>query len=1216
MNLASWNVRGLNKASHQREVTNFITSNSISFMGLLETKVKWDKSQKISQKINNKWSWEFNYDHHSNGRIWVGWDPSIWKVGLLSSSDQQMTCNVEFLEKHLAFIVTFVYAQNKPHHRLPLWDALSSLSSVITLPWCVTGDFNCVLSLDEVLGGREHWTPAMESFKDCLHTSGLGHIKSIGEAFSWSNNRPLQPIYKRLDRMLANKEWFSAFTESVAMVKNRGIMDHCPLLLTVPMSLQRFKKPFQFFNFLKDRPDFLSVVQTAWISEPSHGDHMLSLQRKLKKVKLALIDLNRKSGNVHTNVQLARTAVENAQRDLADNRLNLDLITAEKGAVLHLEQVLNLEEQLLLQKSRTKWLSLGDANNSFFFNQVKANWHHNKILVINDNLGQQVSGQSEVSLVAERFFKETLGTSNPYFPYDLMQQNIDAMHCNYIPTHKLAALTDFISPDLIFKTLSSLKKGKSPGPDGFTVEFFLHCWPIVQYDFCNAVQGFFLTNKMHASTNSTSIALIPKTAIPNSMVDFRPISLLNIPYKCISKILANRIKTVLPDIIDHSQSAFIKGRSISDNILLAQELFRGYGRETGSPKCSLKLDLHKAFDSVDWRFIISLLIKYKFPIIFVNWIRSCITTSMFSVKVNGVLSGYFRGAKGLRQGDPLSPYLFTIAMNTLSILLADKPAGFKHHWRCKDLGITHLLFADDVLLFAHGDIPSIRHIMDSVDLFSRISGLSASFDKSSVFFSNCKSEVVSWFQTHHNMPIGSLPVKFLGVPLISSKLSINDCIPLIEKMTKRLYSWTTILLSFAGRVQLIKAVLLAIQSFWTNHFMLPAAVHKNIQRLLTRFLWKGDINAIGGVKVSWEHVCLPKEEGGLGIKNPKDWNKAQILMHLCKIVSRSPNLWPSWINGTVLKRAKFWLMEIPTDCSWIWRRVLGLRQLALRFLKYNIGNGLNTSLWFDPWFHNVSLACSPNDHVLSLTALPSSATVNCLIDSGAWRLPTVALRRRHISARFSFWIANFDFPVFNLAKSDFITWDSVLLSKLTTHVVWSSIRLTGQPVVWDSAIWHRLHVPRFSHLSWLVCLGRISTKARLASFGLAIDTACLFCVGGIESSNHLFLHCAYSRFILRQLISKTRIVIDTWEGLTVWNDLLLCIAAVASPSQRLLGFLSLNVFCYHMWRERNHREHDKAGFHPNKLLDGILIDINVRIRTSNWFIKACSKNLLLASWLL
>ena len=580
MNLATWNVRGLNKPSHQREVKKFISSNSLSFLCCLETKVKREKSAKISQKINNKWSWAFNYDRHPNGRIWVGWDPAVWQVGILSASDQQMTCNILFLEKQFSFLSTFVYAHNKPHHRQLLWQDLMSFSGGITQPWCVSGDFNCVLHLDEVSGGRERWTPDMEAFKDCHQSAGLGHVKTLGDAFTWYNNRPEQPIFKRLDRMVANKEWFGTFMDSFVLVKSRGLMDHNPLFLSVPMTLQRSRKPFQFFNFMKDFPQFQSTVHSAWHSQPWFGDPMMILQKKLKTVKQALIALNKTVGNAHSNVDTARALVAAAQICLADDRSNQESLEEERLAVARLEQALNVEEQMLLQKSRTKWLSLGDGNNSFFFNQVKANWHHNKILAIENGQGQLVFGQPEVAKVAEQFFKETLGTSNSSISFDDMLLTIDNMNCKEIPVHKLSALTDCISPELIFKTLKSMKKGKAPGPDGFTVEFFLECWPIIHLDFCDAIQGFFRFNNMHASTNSTCIALIPKTATAKNMSDLRPISLLNIPYKCISKILANRLKLVLPDIIDRSQSAFIKGRSISDNILLAQELFRGYDRET------------------------------------------------------------------------------------------------------------------------------------------------------------------------------------------------------------------------------------------------------------------------------------------------------------------------------------------------------------------------------------------------------------------------------------------------------------------------------------------------------------------------------------------------------------------------------------------------------------------------------------------------------------
>lgn len=136
------------------------------------------------------------------------------------------------------------------------------------------------------------------------------------------------------------------------------------------------------------------------------------------------------------------------------------------------------------------------------------------------------------------------------------------------------------------------------------------------------------------------------------------------------------------------------------------------------------------------------------------------------------------------------------------------------------------------------------------------------------------------------------------------------------------------MLSFAGRVQLIRAVLISIQSYWSSHFILPNAVHKVIQKLLTRFLWKGDISKVGGAKVKWDNVCLPHSERGLGLKNPVAWNKALILMHLCRVVAGSNTLWARWINSTALKHKHLWTMQVPFDCSWIWRKVLNFRVLA------------------------------------------------------------------------------------------------------------------------------------------------------------------------------------------------------------------------------------------------------------------------------------------------
>ena len=339
-------------------------------------------------------------------------------------------------------------------------------------------------------------------------------------------------------------------------------------------------------------------------------------------------------------------------------------------------------------------------------------------------------------------------------------------------------------------------------------------------------------------------------------------------------------------------------------------------------------------------------------------------------------------------------------------------------------------------------------------------------------------------------------------------------------------------------------------------------------------------------------------------------------MHLCSILSKSTKLWPSWINGTVLKRSKFWLMSIPTDYSWIWRKVLGFRPLALRFLRFHIRNDLGTSVWFDPWFNGRCLATSTADPISHLTTLTSTVNVNSLLSSAGWRLPLISRRRHHVSSNFVHWLNTFDYPTFDLSKTDYISWDSVIISKLKTHDIWSSVIETAPAVAWEPTVWHRVQVQRFSHLSWLLCLGRISTKARMASFGLQVDTACMLCVGGRENVDHLFVNCSYSRFILLKLMDNLHISIVSWAAVDCWADLLAKVGAVHGAGHRHLGFLALNVFGYHLWRERNFREHNKGCFHPMKLLEGILLDIRFRLGTSKWFIKLCTNDVFLSSWLM
>ena len=321
-----------------------------------------------------------------------------------------------------------------------------------------------------------------------------------------------------------------------------------------------------------------------------------------------------------------------------------------------------------------------------------------------DEAGTCTTDRQALGDLAVRYFQGLLtAPSRP--PLD----NASRYFSGRISEDMVPSLIAPITDDEIRHALFSIPDDKAPGPDGYTSLFFKKAWDIIGTDFRAAVRYFFDTNNMPRCVSATRIALVPKVENPKSMGDFRPISCCNVLYKCISKVIVNRFKAVLPDVIGVSQSAFVPGRRISDNILLSQELLRNYHLGGSSPRCALKIDIRKAFDTVSWDFILLGLRTVGIPARMVQWIETCLTSPYFSVGLNGELHAFFSSSRGVRQGDPLSPYLFVLAMEGLNGILreASQTPGFRFHWRCEQTGITHLCFADDLMVFCHADAFSV-----------------------------------------------------------------------------------------------------------------------------------------------------------------------------------------------------------------------------------------------------------------------------------------------------------------------------------------------------------------------------------------------------------------------------------------------------------------------------------------------------------------------------
>ncbi|GJT55301.1 RNA-directed DNA polymerase, eukaryota, reverse transcriptase zinc-binding domain protein [Tanacetum coccineum] len=539
-------------------------------------------------------------------------------------------------------------------------------------------------------------------------------------------------------------------------------------------------------------------------------------------------------------------------------------------------------------------------------------------------------------------------------------------------------------------------ENRAPGPDGFTSAFYKHSWSIVGKDICQAIREFFNTGKLLGELNATLITLIPKINNPIKVSDYRPIACCNVLYKCISKIITNRIKSGLDKLVNVNQSAFVPGRVIQDNLMITQELLKGYNCKNGPSRCSFKIDIAKAYDTVDWNFLRKILINFGFHEKMVGWIMSCVSTAAFTIGINGERYGYFRSGRGLRQGDPVSPYLFTLIMEVFSLMLARKVKEckkFKFHKGCKEMQLTHLSFADDLLVLCHGDEVSVNVIKDALLEFSNCSGLKPNMEKSVVFFGSVKEITKQKIIEILPFKVGKLPVRYLGIPLLAKKLSIKDCNQLVEKVKSKIQDWKNRFLSYAGKLQLIAAVLSTMQTYWAAVLKIPKTVVKEIDSILKKFLWGNGVK--GRSKVSWNDVCKSKKEGGLGIKNLGDWNE---------------------VNLVKLKGKSFWVIEEEPGDSGTWKALLDLKRKKFSLILF--------------------------------TKLGMVREFLYLIENGKWSWP------ESWSMRFN-QIRHLQVPDINNNKEDQVKWRkrNGQIVDFSIRDVWWDLKCVHPCVPWYKAIW-------------------------------------------------------------------------------------------------------------------------------------------------------------------
>ncbi|CAH9071106.1 unnamed protein product [Cuscuta epithymum] len=423
-----------------------------------------------------------------------------------------------------------------------------------------------------------------------------------------------------------------------------------------------------------------------------------------------------------------------------------------------------------------------------------------------------------------------------------------------------------------------------------------------------------------------------------------------------------------------------------DNIFLAQELVRGYNRKRISPRCMIMVDLRKAYDTISWDFLEKVLLGLGLPTRFVGWIMECVSTSSFSVSLNGSLFGFFKGKRGIRQGDPMSPLLFVLCLEYFSRLLTLRTKGnnFNFHPQCSSLGITHLAYADDLMLFSRGDTYSVEILVNALKDFGDVSGLRVNHEKSNIFVGGVRDQELQNILDIVDYRQGVFPVRYLGIPLAPLRISVAQYAPLLDTVNDFLKAWNTKTLSYAGKIELIRSVIQGVQSFWLQIFPVPRTILDRIVSICRIFLWGGKYS-----KVSWDDICLPKEEGGLGIHNAKVWNDSLLARTLWDVHRKKDTLWVRWINGVYLRDKNVWDFVPHSRDSQLMKR-LGLIRDRLRGCFNNL-----------------------NDTVLGLNArcindkLVSGKIYELLRVRGTPRTPMTFIWKSYIPPKFSFnvWLA-------------------------------------------------------------------------------------------------------------------------------------------------------------------------------------------------------------------
>eukprot|EP00253_Pinus_taeda_P015500 PITA_15500 len=986
----------------------------------------------------------------------------------------------------------------------------------------------------------------------------LEDIKPSSGKFTWSNKR-VGPnhIAAWLDRFLVRSSFLTCGLMASSKILPNSTSDHKPIILELSSDENLGRIPFRFSSLWLQHEGFQEMVSEAW-NRPVQGSPFYVWEEKLRGLKRRLKEWARTLKSPSSKRKVALDSLAAHQLSLENSVVTQDLLQREIDLQKYFHKASREEEELWRQKSRALWLQAGDKNTSFFHKQAEACKQFKSVKEIHHQ-NVVVKDFEEIKRAAHSHFKDPYSAPDeppldPHvYPMNLIPQ------CVQDPNN--AMLTAPISMNELRNALDSMEPDKAPGPDGFPIRFYLSSWAIIKNDLLRMVRKSQTCAKIGGGINSAFLALIRKEKGAADFSRFKPISLCNSSYKLITKIIANRLKKILPAIIPENQGGFIKGRKILDNIVLVQEAVHSsyHRKEKGMV---IKLDLANAFDRVKHEFLFMVMKKMGFSSAIINWIKACIASPWIAPLVNGRPSDFFQASRGLRQGYPLSPLLYAIQASVLSFQLDHNQQTqilprLRMVHQVKD--INHAQFADDMLLLGGASINSAKSFKKELDSYREVSGSKINFIKSIVYSWNFSVKELSDIARILHME-GSWAwdsFRYLGIPIFRTIPKVVHWLPLLDKIKNRIHAWGASWLNNARKIILMKAVLSSLPLYQHSILLAPKTFINKMEVLLRCFLWEGGKNNERRLHlVKWDTIKKPFMEGGLQICDLAAQNLALGTKLLWDIVSGKL----SWSKKVLCRKyfhgKRIRCLDQPPRSS----KGSPIFKLCIKALE-NFSHKMY-------WIPDIS-----------------SWTEDGLWDS--WQLGEVP---QWLEGEASVILDNLQgkSPL-KASVKDKRGWGSVTGSYSASEGYKSIMAIPNvppNPAQWKF-IWDSPSLPKIDFFCWTLAHNSILTRDNLHRREMEGPSWCNLCKSEEETSNHLFLSCPFAS--------------EVWKGVLMLNsdnfELPKNIPNLFQTWRKLSPFgLSKNILlkncwlwipkliCWKLWMERNNRLFRNESCNPTKVI--------------------------------